>query len=134
MDRLSKEHRSWNMSRIRGTNTLPERTVRSLLHREGFRFRLHRRSMPGRPDIVLPKYKTAIFVHGCFWHMHRCRLGRSTPKTNKEFWRAKRKGNRDRDNRTIRALRKDWSVLLIWQCETKNLSHLRSKLLRFLSA
>ena len=94
MDTLSPERRSWNMSRIRSRDTKPEVVVRSLLHGMGYRFRLHRRDLPGRPDIVLPKYKIAVFVNGCFWHRHEgCRYAYS-PKTRTDFWRAKFRGQR----------------------------------------
>ena len=111
-DRLTKAQRSANMSRIRGKDTTPELTVRSLLHRMGYRFRLHRSDLPGKPDIVLPKYQSVIFVHGCFWHMHSCRRGRSTPVTNARFWKAKREANRKRDRRNVQRLRRlGWRVL-----------------------
>ena len=101
------EQRSYNMSRIRGRDTKPELIVRSIVHQMGFRFRLHRKDLPGKPDLVLPGRGKIIFVHGCFWHMHRCRYGRVVPKTNAEFWQAKRQGNMDRDRRNRRALRAD---------------------------
>jgi DNA mismatch endonuclease (patch repair protein) len=88
-DRLSKEKRSWNMSRIKGKNTKPEIALRSILHRMGYRFRLHAKNLPGRPDIVLPKYKTVIFVHGCFWHRHRGCKNCTTPTNRRHFWIAK---------------------------------------------
>jgi DNA mismatch endonuclease, patch repair protein len=88
-DRLSKERRSWNMSRIRGKDTAPEKVVRSLLHRMGYRFRLHGKKLPGRPDIVLAKYKTVVFVHGCFWHRHRGFKNRTLPKHRGKWWLSK---------------------------------------------
>ena len=116
----SPEQRSFNMSRIKGGNTKPEMIVRSLVHQMGFRFRLHRRDLPGKPDLVLPRHRKIIFVHGCFWHMHRCRYGRVTPKTNTEFWQNKRTGNVERDRRNMRKLRSDgWQVLVIWECWTR---------------
>jgi DNA mismatch endonuclease, patch repair protein len=117
-DQITKARRSWNMSRIRGADTAPELEVRSLLHRHGFRFRLHRRDLPGKPDIVLPKYQTAIFVHGCFWHRHsRCRFA-YTPKSNRRFWSDKFAANIRRDRRTKAALRRlGWSVVTIWECQ-----------------
>ena len=94
MDQLTAEHRSWNMSRIRSKDTAPERIVRSLLHRMGYRFRLHRQGLPGRPDIVLPGRRTVVMVHGCYWHRHLgCRLA-YTPKSNQEFWETKFLGKR----------------------------------------
>lgn len=118
MDRLSAAKRSWNMSRIRGRDTSPERAVRSILHRMGFRFRLHSRTLPGRPDIVLPAHRTAVFVHGCFWHRHRgCKMC-YTPKSRVDFWQQKFADNVRRD-RTARRLLKGlgWSVLTVWECE-----------------
>ena len=121
MDRISKAHRSWNMSRIRGKDTTPERLVRSALHRMGYRFRLHRKDLPGKPDIVLPKHRVVIFVHGCFWHRHpRCRYA-TTPKTNRTFWNAKFKANIERDRRVRRELRKlGWKVVVVWECQCKD--------------
>lgn len=118
-DRLTKERRSWNMSRIRGKDTAPEMIVRSILHRMGYRFRLHMKSLPGKPDIVLPKYKTVIFVHGCFWHRHKGCRNCTTPTNRREFWLAKLNGNAARDKVHHRALRKlGWRVIVIWECET----------------
>lgn len=134
MDRISKEHRSWNMSRIRGRDTKPERVVRSLLHRIGYRFRLHRKDLPGRPDIVLPKYRTVIFVHGCFWHRHpNCPLA-YTPRSRVAFWRSKFAANVHRDRRTSRALRQlGWSVVTVWECHLRNPHKMRDRLDRILS-
>lgn len=117
-DRISPEHRSWNMSRIRGRDTRPEKIVRSVLHRLGYRFRLHPKGLPGRPDIVLPKYRTAIFVHGCFWHRHLgCRFA-YTPKSRHEFWLKKFDENVARDERARHALAEaGWNVMVIWECE-----------------
>lgn len=131
VDRLTSEHRSWNMGRIRGSNTAPERVVRSLLHSMGFRFRLHRRNLPGRPDIVLPKWEMVVFVHGCFWHRHKgCRLA-YTPKSRVEFWSAKFAGNVERDARAAKQLRKQgWTVVTVWECETAGVSSLRARLKR----
>jgi DNA mismatch endonuclease, patch repair protein len=113
------------MSRIRGRDTGPERVLRSLLHQMGFRYRLHRRDLPGKPDLVFSSARKVIFVHGCFWHMHRCKYGRVVPKTNADFWRTKREGNVARDRRNITALRKQgWTVLVIWECQTKDLDRI----------
>jgi len=112
--------RSYNMSRIQGRDTKPERIVRSIVHQMGCRFRLHRKDLPGKPDLVLPGRNKIIFVHGCFWHMHRCRYGRVTPKTNAEFWQAKREATVERDRRNRRDLRAEgWEVLTVWECWTK---------------
>ena len=120
VDTLTPEQRSERMSRIRGANTKPELKVRRLLHRCGYRFRLHRKDLPGRPDIVLPRHRAVIFVHGCFWHRHpdpTCRRARM-PRTRREFWEAKLQGNRERDVRDQRALAEaGWRVLVVWECE-----------------
>lgn len=120
MDRLSVNRRSWLMSRVRSENTTPELTVRKYLHALGFRYRLHGKELPGKPDIVLPKYRTVVFVHGCFWHRHRgCRYA-SMPKSNVKFWMGKFELNVARDKRNAAALRKaGWRCLTIWGCETK---------------
>jgi DNA mismatch endonuclease (patch repair protein) len=116
MDRLSKEQRSALMARIRGRDTKPERHVRSRLFAEGFRFRLHRRDLPGSPDIVLPGRRVAVFVHGCFWHDHGCRRGRR-PGTNTAFWEAKFERNVERDRRSAVLLAElGWRVAVVWTC------------------
>jgi DNA mismatch endonuclease (patch repair protein) len=134
MDRLTKERRSWNMSRIRSRDTEPERIVRSVLHRLGYRFRLHRRDLPGNPDIVLPRYRTVIFVHGCFWHRHaRCRYA-YVPKSRVRFWIRKFSQNVERD-RTNQLLLKHlgWHVIVIWECETAGRDSLSLRLSRALN-
>ncbi len=109
------------MSRIRGKDTKPEKRLRSLLHRLGFRFRLHGRKLPGRPDIVLAKHKTVIFVHGCFWHRHRGCKNCTTPTHRRAFWVAKLEGNAARDKLHQRALRKlGWRAFVVWECQTEN--------------
>lgn len=134
MDTISKERRSWNMSRIRSANTSPERTVRSLLHAAGYRFRLHSRNLPGKPDIVLPKYKAVVFVHGCFWHRHKGCEYAYTPKTRTEFWQQKFDENVERDKRVLRSLRqKGWRCLIIWECQTDRKKVLTKRLIRFLT-
>lgn len=120
-DRLTPERRSWNMSRIRGKDTGPERLVRSLLHRMGYRFRLHGKDLPGRPDLVLPKYRTVVFVHGCFWHRHRGCRNCTTPTNNRDFWVKKLNENAARDRRSAGALIKmGWRVVVVWECETNH--------------
>lgn len=112
------------MSGIRGKNTRPEKIVRSGLHRLGFRFRLHARNLPGKPDLVLPKYRAVIFVNGCFWHGHDCHLFR-WPGTRRGFWRGKIGGNVKRDRRDRRALTKsEWRSLVIWECALKGRTRL----------
>ena len=115
------EQRSRNMAAIRDRNTKPEMRVRSLLHSLGYRFRLHRKDLPGKPDIVLPKHRIAVLVHGCFWHCHDCRWGAVTPKTRAEFWTQKRNGNVGRDKKKRTALEEaGWKVLTVWECQTKD--------------
>ena len=117
------------MSRIANQNTSPELIVRSVLHRMGLRFRLHRKDLPGKPDIVLPKYNTVIFVHGCFWHNHKKCVDGHTPKSNSDFWQQKFERNKARDLRQKKALRiLGWRVLIIWECETKLKKILESRL------
>jgi DNA mismatch endonuclease (patch repair protein) len=119
-DTLSRTERSERMSRIKSRDTKPELFVRKALHENGFRFRLHRRDLPGRPDIVLPKYNAVVFVQGCFWHAHHCQQGR-IPGTRSKFWKAKFEGNQKRDARNTRALRSaGWRVYTIWECELTN--------------
>lgn len=116
----TKEQRSFNMSRIRNRNTRPEMIVRSTAHRLGYRFRLHRKDLPGKPDLVFPAKKKIIFVHGCFFHMHNCRYGQVKPATNTDFWQKKRLSNVERDTRNFSALEEaGWEVLTIWECQTK---------------
>lgn len=118
VDKLTQEQRSWNMSRIRCKDTKPELIVRSLLHRMGFRFRVNRKDLPGKPDLTLAKYRTVIFVHGCFWHRHKHCKGATTPSTRREFWEKKFNGNVARDRRNSRKLQKEgWKVLILWECE-----------------
>ncbi|HMN16787.1 MAG TPA: DNA mismatch endonuclease Vsr [Ignavibacteriaceae bacterium] len=109
------------MSKIRGKNTKPEMILRSELFKLGFRFRVHQKDLPGKPDIVLPKYKTAIFVHGCFWHYHKdCREGR-IPTSNSKFWTEKLQRNISKDEANIKALRKaKWKVIVVWECDIEN--------------
>ena len=131
MDLLTKEKRSWNMSRIKGKDTKPEKIVRSILHKNGFRFRLNRKDLPGKPDIVLPKYKTVILVHGCFWHRHsRCKYAYN-PKSRVEFWQKKFSENIERDKFVKKELRKmGWKVIIVWECEIRNMEKLKNVLLK----
>lgn len=118
-DVVDKETRSRMMSGIRGKNTKPELTVRSFLHRAGLRFRLHAK-LPGKPDLVLPKYRTAVFVHGCFWHRHKGCPKTTSPQTRHGWWAEKFESNIARDRRNVIALRKlGWRVMTIWECETQ---------------
>ena len=133
-DRISREHRSWNMSRIRGADTTPERRVRSLLHSMGYRFRLHRKNLPGTPDIVLPKHRAAIFVHGCFWHRHvGCKYA-YTPKSRVGFWQRKFGENQRRDRRAKQLLDElGWRVVIVWECEVNDQEKLKNRLKAALS-
>ena len=129
MDKLNPEQRSRNMAHIKGKDTKPEKLVRSILHGMGYRFRLHCKQLPGKPDIVLPKYKAAVFVHGCFWHRHEGCKNATLPKTRREFWEKKFAENVHRDKNTAKLLEQlGWTVLVIWECELKNIEALRKKL------
>jgi len=133
VDPLTPEQRSKCMSRIRGRNTKPELVVRSLVHALGYRFRLHRRDLPGTPDLVLPRLRKIIFVHGCFWHQHAgCKLA-TLPKSRQEFWLPKLKANGNRDRRNERALRKlGWGVMTVWECQLRDAKRLTGRIRRFL--
>jgi len=129
VDHLTPEKRSWNMSRIRSKNTKPEMVVRSLLHQMGYRFRLHRKDLPGTPDIVLPKYKTVIFVHGCFWHQHHDCSRATLPKTNTDYWLPKLKRNIERFQESkIQLVNTGWKVIVVWECELKDIDKLSKSL------
>jgi DNA mismatch endonuclease (patch repair protein) len=131
-DRLTKARRSWNMSRISGKDTAPERRVRSMLHAMGYRFRLHRKDLPGKPDIVFVSRRVALFVHGCFWHRHKGCKNCTTPTNNREFWTKKLDGNAARDKTNRYALRKlGWSSFVIWECETEDPRKLDNLVNRF---
>ena len=121
MDRLNRERRSWNMGRIQSRNTRPEIVIRSALHRLGFRFRLHAKALPGKPDIVLPKWRHVVFVHGCFWHRHKGCKKAYTPKSRIGFWSKKFEQNMARDELVQNELKRlGWSVSTMWECETDN--------------
>lgn len=132
-DKLSRERRSANMRAVRGRDTKPEMIVRRTAHGFGYRYRLHRKELPGSPDLVFGSRRKVIFVHGCFWHRHKgCRKA-TVPRSNADFWRPKLAQNAARDRDQITALRKSgWGVLVVWECETKDLSGLRTKIKRFL--
>jgi DNA mismatch endonuclease, patch repair protein len=119
-DTLTRDRRSWNMSRIKGKDTKPELQLRSVLHRAGYRFRLHPSSLPGKPDVVLPKYRTVVFVNGCFWHRHEgCSIA-YTPNSRTEFWLSKFEATIVRDAKKSKELRKQgWNVLTVWECELR---------------
>ncbi|WP_281247779.1 very short patch repair endonuclease [Paraburkholderia lycopersici] len=132
MDKISPSRRSANMRAIRSSDTKPELLVRRLVHHCGYRFRLHRKDLPGKPDLVFPGRKSVIFVHGCFWHMHGCPSVR-VPKSNVGYWNPKLERNRARDQQSYSSLEKlGWKVLIVWECETKDLDALERKLKIFL--
>ncbi len=122
MDKHTPEQRHRNMAAVKGKNTKPEMAIRKLLHAQGYRFRLHRKDLPGKPDIVLPKHKTVIFINGCFWHQHEGCKHAAIPETNREFWETKLNGNKERDQRIRAALESQgWRVLTLWECEIKTI-------------
>lgn len=135
-DKLSPEQRSKNMGKIRSKGTSPETAVRKLTHRLGFRFRLHRKDLPGKPDLVFPGKKKVILVHGCFWHQHddpACKIAR-IPKSKTDYWIPKLQGNVERDKQHLHALEDmGWQVLILWECETKELEALEKRITGFLS-
>lgn len=122
------------MSRVRSADTKPEILVRRLAHSLGLRYRLHRSDLAGKPDLVFPSLGKVVFVHGCFWHQHSCKRGNRRPATNRSYWDQKLDRNVLRDQRVQRALRRDgWSVMVVWECQTKDENKLRRRLERFLS-
>lgn len=135
MDTVSPQRRSEIMARVRAKDTGPEMVVRRLVHGMGYRYRLHRRSLPGTPDLVFPGRRKVIFVHGCFWHRHPGCAAARVPKARQEFWLAKLQGNSERDSRNVRALRhQGWGVMTIWECELKDMARVGARIGRFLDA
>lgn len=133
MDTVTPEIRSKIMRKVRSKNTAPEIIVRSISHRLGFRFRLHRKDLPGKPDLTFPKLKSVIFVHGCFWHSHNCKAGQNKPKSNTEYWDNKLIRNKERDKANIiKIIALGWRPLIIWECETKDIKTLSTKIKKFL--
>lgn len=133
-DHLTPEKRSWNMAQIKGKDTKPEVLVRSMLHRAGYRFRKNVKSLPGKPDIVLPKYRTVIFVHGCFWHRHKGCKYATTPGTNVEFWQKKFERNISNDQKHARELRRlGWNIITVWDCQLKKPERVLHKMERALT-
>lgn len=134
-DIVSPEKRSEMMSKVRSKDSIAEKKVRSALHAAGYRFRLHRKDLPGTPDIVLPKLKLVIFVHGCFWHRHQGCNKCTTPKSNQSFWDVKFNKNVERDSLSIKKLNLiGWKVIVIWECETKNQETLSSTLVSLIKS
>jgi len=133
MDVLTKNQRKLCMSRIKGKDTKPEMIVRKRLHALGYRYRLHVRKLPGCPDIVFPSRNKVIFVHGCFWHRHKCKYGRATPATRKNFWKNKFDRTIQRDRRNTRLLRKyGWEIYIVWECQVYNLEKTTKAIVSFL--
>ena len=125
--------RSRVMRTVKGKNTKPEIAVRRMLYRLGYRYRLHRTDLPGKPDIVFPGKRRVVFVNGCFWHGHDCQRGNRIPKTNVSYWSAKIERNRKRDTATLQALRdQGWRSFVVWECEIKNFDRLQERLVEFL--
>ena len=134
VDRVTTQRRSRIMRSVGTANTGPEMTVRRALHRRGFRYSLHRRDLPGSPDIVFPSRRKVLFVHGCFWHGHSCRWGR-LPKSRLDYWQPKIEANRKRDARNVKDLQDDgWAVLVVWQCELRDKPAAIDGIVRFLEA
>lgn len=132
-DRLTPQQRSACMRAVKGRDTTPERIVRSMLHRMGCRFALHRADLPGKPDIVMPSRQRIVLVHGCFWHGHNCPRGCRRPATNASYWRSKIERNKARDAMTLASLRcEGWRVLIVWECECRRMDTLERRLARFL--
>lgn len=137
VDKLTTEERSRLMGAVRGRDTTPELAVRRLATSLGYRYRLHAKHLPGRPDLVFPGLRKVVFVHGCFWHRHRCRRGRSTPATRTAFWNEKFRRNLERDAEVRKQLRRDgWRSLVIWECKLtpKSVAQTAEKLKTFLEA
>ncbi len=131
-DTLTPKQRSERMSRIRNTDTKPEMVVRCLVHSMGFRYRLHAKELPGRPDLAFRPRKKVIFVHGCFWHQHGCNQYRM-PRSRQNFWLPKLEKNKDRDKKTYLQLKTlDWKYLVIWECQLKDIVRLRQRIKKFL--
>ncbi|OBY28314.1 very short patch repair endonuclease [Leisingera sp. JC1] len=131
-DKLTPERRSANMAKIRAKNTKPEMLVRRMVHGMGYRYRLYRKDLPGKPDLVFGPRRKVIFVHGCFWHLHDCRDGR-IPASRRDYWEPKLRRNAERDAEQQAALQAaGWQVLTIWECETKDIAALKERLVNFL--
>lgn len=133
VDVLTPEQRRRNMSRIGGKNTGPELFLRRLVHSMGYRYRLHRRDLPGKPDLVFSSRNKVIFVHGCYWHVHTCRYGQVRPATNAQFWQKKRANTVLRDRRNLQELKsRGWTALVVWECEMRKGADLEDRIRRFL--
>jgi len=134
MDKFTKEQRSYIMRQVKSRDTKPELLVRSMAHKLGYRFRLHRRDLPGTPDLVFVSRRKVIFVHGCFWHGHHCARGNRQPKSNCDYWQEKIAKNKERDRLHRKQLRDlGWDVLVIWECEIKDKLKLEKRIVEFFS-
>jgi DNA mismatch endonuclease (patch repair protein) len=132
-ERFTQTERSRIMAAVKSHDTKPEMIVRRIVHRLGYRFRLHRRDLPGTPDIVLLKYRKVINVHGCFWHLHSCAHARRAPVNNADYWQSKRSGNAARDRQAVRQLRAlGWRVLTVWECQLKDQTAVLKRIAAFL--
>lgn len=133
-DNLTPEQRKRTMTRVRSVDTKPEMQVRRLVHGMGYRYRLHRKELPGTPDLVFSKRRKVILVHGCFWHGHDCKAGRKRPKTDEAYWSAKLARNAERDAANQALLHeKGWDVLIVWECDLKRMDRLTTVIRRFLN-
>jgi DNA mismatch endonuclease (patch repair protein) len=133
VDTISREYRSEIMSRVKAKNTKPEMVVRRMLHAAGYRYRLHARDLPGKPDLVFPGRRKVVFINGCFWHRHRDCAHARLPKSRTEFWTDKLERNRERDERNVEALREQgWDVLTVWECEVRDLAAIMPRVVAFL--
>lgn len=129
----TREHRSRVMRAVKSRDTGPEMLARRIIHAMGYRYRLHRKDLPGKPDLVFPSRRKTIFVHGCFWHGHACPRGARMPKSNRAYWKSKISRNRERDKESEEALREDgWRVLTVWECQLKDVETLKERLRIFL--
>lgn len=133
-DRLSKNARSELMARVKSKDTQPEKVVRILLSKMGFRYRLHRKDLPGSPDLVFPSRRKVIFVHGCFWHGHNCTAGRNRPSSNKQYWTAKLEKNKKRDKNNLQSLAAiGWKSLIVWECKVKKTEYITELMKKYLN-
>jgi DNA mismatch endonuclease, patch repair protein len=133
-DNLTQKQRSACMRSVRSEDTAPEMLVRKAVHALGYRYAIHRKDLPGKPDIVFVSRRKIIFVHGCFWHMHKCQHGRNSPSSNIDYWLRKREANTQRDKRNARLLRAtNWKVLVVWECWTRDMASLAQRLVNFLN-
>ncbi len=135
MDNLTAEQRKKTMTRVKSKDTKPEMTMRRLIHAMGYRFRLHRSDLPGKPDLAFPKFHKVIFVHGCFWHGHSCKSGKNRPASNKSYWIPKLERNMQRDKQNRRKLEElGWQSLVIWECQIKDIDKMQKVVRKFLGA